>query len=98
MSSPLSREKELTIEDNNIIKNFENNSNSNLVITNFNIPYYSSNGILELKSEFGFHEMIEEINNSLRNISKTYNSIYIYNFTRFISKFGEKNIFDYRQF
>ena len=82
----------------NIIKNFENNSNSKLVITNFNIPYYSSNGILELKSEFGFHEMIEEINNSLRNISKTHNSIYIYNFTRFISKFGEKNIFDYRQF
>ena len=82
----------------NLIKIFENNSNSKLIITNFNIPFYSPNGILELKSEFGFHEMIEEINNSLRNISKTHNSIYIYDFVRFVSKFGEKNIFDYRHF
>ena len=52
----------------------KNNSNSKLVITNFNIPHYSPNGIIETKSEFGFHEMIEEINKSLRHISKTHNS------------------------
>jgi FkbH-like protein len=92
----LAQEKISELE--NLVKNFENNSNSKLIITNFNIPSYSPNGILESKSEFSFHEMIEKINDSLRNISKTHNSIYIYNFIRFVSKFGEKNIFDYRQF
>ncbi len=90
--------KEKINELENLISNFKNNSNSKLVITNFNIPYYSSNGILESKYEFGFNEMIEEVNNSLRSISRNNNSIFIYNFTGFISKFGEKNIFDYRQF
>ena len=82
----------------NIIQNFEKNSNSKLVITNFNIPSYSPNGIIESKSVFGFHEMIEEINKLLRNISKNNNWVYIYDFNQFISKYGEKNVFDYRQF
>ena len=90
--------KEKTEELKNLIENFENNSNSKLVITNFNTPSYSPNGIIETKSKFGFHEMIQEINNSLRNISKNHNSLYVYDFCQFISKFGEKNIFDYRQF
>ena len=82
----------------NLISIFENNSDSKLIISNFNIPYYSPNGIIESKSEFGFHEMIEEMNKSLRDISKSHNLIYIYNFNNFVSKFGEKNVFDYRQF
>ena len=79
-------------------KCYQTNSNSKLIIANFNIPHYSPNGIIETKSEFGFHEMIEEINKKLREISKNSNSVYIYNFNNFISKFGEKNVFDYRQF
>ena len=82
----------------NIIMNFEKNLNSKLIIANFNIPSYSPNGVLETKFDFGFHEMIEELNKSLRDISKNHNSIYVYNFNQFISKYGEKNIFDYRQF
>ena len=82
----------------NLIETFEKNLNSKLIITNFNIPSYSPNGITETKSDFGFHEMIEELNRSLRNISKTHSSVYIYDFNHFVSKYGEKNIFDYRQF
>tara|TARA_Y100001936_G_scaffold202941_1_gene205749 strand:- start:4414 stop:6135 length:1722 start_codon:yes stop_codon:yes gene_type:complete len=82
----------------NIIENFEKNLNSKLIIANFNIPSYSPNGVLETKFDFGFHEMIEELNKSLRNISKNHNSVYVYDFNQFISKYGEKNIFDYRQF
>ena len=85
-------------EIENLVQNFEKNSSSKLIITNFNIPYYSPNGIIETKSEFGFHEMIEEINKSLRNLSKNHNSTYINDFNQFVSKYGEKNIFDYRQF
>lgn len=82
----------------NIIRCFEKNQNSKLIISNFNIPSYSPNGITETKSNFGFHEMIEELNKSLRNISKTHDSVYVYDFNRFVSKYGEKNVFDYRQF
>ena len=67
-------------------------------MTNFNIPSYSPNGIIETKTKFGFHEMIEEINSSLRNLVKNYNSVYVFDFNQFVSKYGEKNIFDYRQF
>jgi len=90
--------KEKINELGNLILQFKNNSSSKLVITNFNIPSYSPNGIIETKSEFGFHEMIHEINESLRNIVKNQNSIYVYDFNQFVSKYGEKNIFDYRQF
>ena len=90
--------KQKITEIENLVKNFQKHSSSKLIIANFNIPSYSPNGILELKSEFGFHEMIEEFNRSLRNISKNNNSVYVYDFARFVSKFGEKNIFDYRQF
>ena len=82
----------------NLIHQFNNNSNSKLIIANFNIPSYSPNGIIETKTDFSFHEMIEEINKSLREISKKYNSLFIYDFNNFVSKFGEQNIFDYRQY
>ena len=55
----------------NLILQFKNNSSSKLVITNFNITSYSPNGIIETKSEFGFHEMIHEINKLLKNIAKS---------------------------
>ena len=90
--------KEKINELQNLIETFENNSNSKLVITNLNVPSYSPNGIIENKLKFGFHEMIEEINNSLRHILKNHNSVYMYDFRQFVSKFGEKNVFDYRQF
>jgi len=90
--------KEKINELENLILQFKNNSSSKLVITNFNIPSYSPNGITETKSEFGFHEMVQEINESLRNIIRSQNSIYTYDFNQFVSKHGEKNIFDYKQF
>jgi len=90
--------KEKVDEIKNLIMNFEKNLNSKLVITNFNIPYYSPNGIIETKMEFGLHEIIEKINEAIRKISKTHSSVYVYDFNLFVSKFGEKNIFDYRQF
>jgi len=90
--------KDKTEELEKIINIFSENSKSKLIISNFSIPSYSPNGIMESKSKFGFHEMIDEINKSLREICKEKNSIYVYDFNNFVSKHGEKNIFDYRQF
>ena len=90
--------KEKIVELENLISHFKNNTNSKLVITNFNIPSYSPNGIIETKSEFGFHDIIQGINDGLKNFVKKQNSIYVFNFNQFVSNHGEKNIFDERQF
>ena len=92
----LAKEKINDLE--NLVETFEKNSKSKLVITTLNVPSYSPNGIIETKLEFGFHEMIEEVNTSLRQISKKHVSLYVYDFRQFISKFGENNVFDNRQF
>jgi len=90
--------KEKINELRNLILQFKNNCSSKLIISNFSLPSYSPSGLIETKSEFGFHDMINEINQELSKITKDESSIYVYNFNQFVSKFGEKNIFDYRQF
>jgi len=90
--------KEKIDELRNLILQFKKNCTSKLIISNFSLPSYSPSGLIETKSEFGFHDMISEINQGLSKIAKDESSVYIYNFNQFVSKFGEKNIFDYRQF
>ena len=90
--------KNKIFELENIIEKFRDNSKSKLIIANLNIPSYSPNGIIETKTDFGIHEMIEEVNKKLRATSKKYDSVFVYDFNSFVSKFGEQNIFDYRQF
>ena len=90
--------KEKISELRNLILQFKKNCGSKLVISNFSLPSYSPSGLIETKSEFGFHDMISEINQELSKIAKDESSVYVYNFNQFVSKFGEKNIFDYRQF
>jgi len=90
--------KEKISELRNLILQFKKNCDSKLIISNFSLPSYSPSGLIETKSEFGFHDMISEINQELSKIAKDESSVYVYNFNQFVSKFGEKNIFDYRQF
>jgi len=82
----------------NLVKIFVKNSNSKLIISNFVIPTYSPLGIFETKTEYGIQEMVNELN---KNLVKSFSSqplVYLYNFNGFVAKFGEKNIFDYRQY
>ena len=90
--------KEKISELRNLVLQFKKNCSSKLIISNFSLPSYSPSGLIETKSEFGFHDMINEINQELSKIAKDESSVYVYNFNQFVSKFGEKNIFDYRQF
>ena len=80
---------------------FEENLETKLVITSLQIPSYSSYGINESREIRGLKEIVHEINNELldefgrHNVSQ---KIFIYDFNEFIMKFGEKNIFNYKQF
>jgi FkbH-like protein len=80
---------------------FEKNSNSKLIVTSLEIPSYSSYGINEPREIRGIKEIVHEINNELfMTFGKVYSSpkIFIYDFNGFVMKFGEKNIFNYKQF
>ena len=77
---------------------FTSRTKSKLVIANFTIPTYSTHGIFETKTEYGFHQMIEDLNRGLIDMFKHSNLIYVYDFNAFTSRYGENNIFDYKQF
>lgn len=89
---------EKTNEVLDLAKRFSQTTKSKLVLANFSIPTFSSYGIFENKTDFGFHRMLNEINNILSDAMLNSDSVYIYDFARFVTKFGEKNIFDYKQF
>ena len=81
-----------------LVKIFLDNSNSKLVITNLQIPSYSPYGINEVKEDFGLKQIVSEINNKIRCELKDNPLLFVYDFNEFIMKFGEKNVFDYKQF
>jgi len=82
----------------NLISSFQQNSSSKLVISNFNIPTSSPYGIADSKDEFGLREMIQTLNLRLQENIKLFESIYLFDFNSFVTKFGENNIFNYRNF
>jgi len=77
---------------------FVKTSQAKLIISNFVIPTYSPFGIFENKTEFGIREMTESLNMKLANKIMNEPSIYLYDFNGFITRYGEKNTFDYRQY
>lgn len=81
-----------------LINSFTKQSNSKLVITNFSIPTYSPNGLVETKTEFGMHDMIRDINAKLNSNLINEPSVFIYDFNQFVMRYGDANVFDYRKF
>ncbi|MDE1769774.1 MAG: HAD family hydrolase [Thaumarchaeota archaeon] len=82
----------------NLLQIFTKKSKSKLVVTNLSIPTYSPYGICETKAEFGLVEMVINLNSKLVNYAKDNPSVYVYDFNGFVTRFGESNIFDFRQF
>lgn len=82
----------------NLANFFVNNAKSKLLITNLNIPVYSPYGICENKTDYGLKEMVFDFNQKLKTAFMNESSIFLYDFNGFIQKFGEENIFDYRQY
>ena len=86
------------LELKNLINIFLNKSNSKLIITNLHVPTYSPYGLYETKTEYGFHSMIFDFNKKLEVEFMKNDSVYIFNFNQFVSKYGNDNIFNIKQF
>ncbi|URZ00971.1 HAD-IIIC family phosphatase [Clostridium felsineum] len=84
------------------VKNFVNiirtSLNCSIILHNFEVPYYSPMGILESKQEFGFLEMVEEINHNLRKEFKAVDRVYVFDYDKFLSKLGKNSERDYKMY
>jgi len=85
-------------EIKNIIKIFTSRSNSKLIVSNFVVPTYSPYGIYDSKMDYGFKEMISDLNSKLVDFIKTQNSVYCYDLDRFVTRHGQTNVFDYHKY
>lgn len=90
-------EKKL-LEIQNLANIFTAKTSSKLILTNFNIPTYSPYGIFETKTDHGFHKMITNLNDNLNILFAKSDQIFVYDFNKFVSQYGENNVFDYKQF
>ena len=82
----------------NLVQTFVNKSKSKLILSNFNTPSYSPIGINETRVEFGLHDMIRSLNQIVKTTMSPESEIYIYDLNSFVTKFGENNVFDYKQY
>ena len=90
--------KNKTDEIQELVNLFVQNSKSKIIISNFGVPTHSSYGICETKADFGLQEMVTKLNENLISNFKNEALVYFYNFNQFVTKFGEQNTFDYRQY
>ena len=82
----------------NLVHSFTKQTKSKLVVMNFSIPSYSPYGIFETKVVDGLHNSIKKLNENLANEFLKNDSVYIFDFNSFVNQYGEKNIFDVKQF
>ena len=82
----------------NLAKTLVKKSKSKLVLSNFSIPSYSPIGINETREEFGLHDMVGNLNQNIKIGLRLEPEIFIYDLNSFVTKFGENNVFDYKQF
>ena len=81
-----------------LVDSFTKKTNSKLVVANLTIPTYSPYGIFETKMKYGLHHMVYDINNKLSEGITNNDSVYLYDFNGFVNRFGENNVFDFKQF
>ncbi|MGH9994914.1 MAG: HAD-IIIC family phosphatase, partial [Nitrososphaeraceae archaeon] len=82
----------------NLVKTFKNRTGSKLVLTNCSIPTYSPYGICEVRTEYGLKEMVYDFNARLADAFRNDPQVFLFDFNSFVSKYGEINVLDYRQF
>jgi FkbH-like protein len=82
----------------NLFEVFTKKSKSKLIVTNLSIPTYSPYGICETKSEFGLQEIVMTLNSKLYDYARQNQSVYMFDFNGFVTRYGESNVFDYRQY
>lgn len=82
----------------NLIKKFNETTTSKLIITNLGLPNYSPYGIAEMNTSYSFHDTIIDFNKKLKDKVLEMNSVYIFDFFKFVVKYGENNVFNFQNY
>ena len=82
----------------NLITKFNEISESKLVVTNLSLPHYSPHGIAETKTNYSFHDAIIDFNKKLKEKLLNVNSVYVFDFFKFVIKHGENNVFNFQNY
>jgi len=85
-------------EINYLVDFFTKQCNSTMILSNLNISTDSSSSISEQKLDYSLCDMIQEFNSILNLNYKNSEHVAILDFNSFVSKHGEDNIFDPRQY
>jgi FkbH-like protein len=81
-----------------LVRKFTVKSKSKLVVANFHAPVYTPYGICETKTEYGLREMVLDLNAKLSYSLRDEPATFVFDFDAFVAKYGEVNVYDYRQF
>jgi FkbH-like protein len=101
-SQPIEEKKyfvsEKISEIDSLVSFFTKQSNATMILSNLNIPTNLSHGIAEQKLNYSLPDMIQEFNSILNLNYKNSEHVAILDFNSFVSKYGEDNIFDPKQY
>ncbi|VAX26988.1 Polyketide synthase modules and related proteins [hydrothermal vent metagenome] len=81
-------------EIESLIEKIKTHSSAKILVHNLAVPEYSPLGILENKQGFGFFEATETLNRKLREVYKTDQQVFVFDYDAFCSKIGKQNIVD----
>ena len=101
-SKPINQKKSFVTEKiseiNYLVDFFTKQCDSTMILSNLNISTDSSSSISEQKLDYSLCDMIQEFNSILNLNYKNSEHVAILDFNSFVSKHGEDNIFDPRQY
>ena len=82
----------------NLVNEIVKRTSAKVLLHNFEVPIYTSRGLIENKEKYGFIESIEDINIKLRKKIKESDQIFLFDYEAFCSKIGKSNTFDYKMY
>jgi len=85
-------------EINNLIRTVIINSKSHVIFSELQIPTYSPYGINEKTENMGLKQIVQKINDGIRKEVEKQQLAIIFDFNEFIQKYGENNVFNFKQF
>ena len=90
--------KEKVDEICNLIRTIITNSKSHIIFSELQIPTYSPYGINEKAEKVGLKQIVQKINDGIKYEVEKEQLVSIFDFNEFIQRYGENNVFNYKQF
>jgi FkbH-like protein len=79
-----------------LVKTVKQRTSAKIVIHNFEVPVYSSLGILENKQEDGMASSIRRLNDNLEEAYRNDNQVLVFDYEAFCSRHGKDNLINYK--